>query len=71
MYVQPKALSSLLSSTIPKLPHKCLGVVVVHTDAPHRLHLADSSVAGHAPFLWVDGGESAVPLPAVVKACAM
>ncbi len=48
--MQPKAAASLVGSTIPSLPHRAAGVLLVHTDAPHRLHPGAGADTG--PVVW-------------------
>jgi hypothetical protein len=54
-YVLPKAIGGLLSSTIPTLPHKCGGVLLVHSKGTHLLH-SEPMPVDVAPALLPTGG---------------
>jgi hypothetical protein len=59
-YVLPKAIGGLLSSTIPTLPHKCGGVLLVHSKGTHLLH-SEAMPVDVAPALLPTGGPGGSP----------
>jgi hypothetical protein len=65
--MDPRTAASLLTTTIPSQPHKVHGVLVVHTDAPHRLH-STSSPHEQLPVVWPLVG-AAVPQADLLAAC--